>query len=118
MAQSIELSDDVMSLVRRESELRSRSVAEQITHWLSIGLAIEKSGTFDHANIAAVLAGEHETTSLTALEKVVWSERFLEKMSEPGPGEETFFAELRKCSNASDLDVFGDLVRTVTQSDR
>ena len=49
MAQSVKLSDDVMALVRRESELQSRSVAGQITHWLRIGRAIEKSGNFDHA---------------------------------------------------------------------
>lgn len=110
MAKSIELGDDVMSLVHREAELRGRSVTEQIIHWLRIGVAIEKSGTFDDANIAAVLAGEHETTSLTALEKAVWSERFLEKISEPGPGEEAFFAELRKSGNTFDLDVLGEIV--------
>lgn len=51
MAQSIKLSDEVMALVRREADLQSRSVAGQITHWLKIGRAIERSGTFDHARL-------------------------------------------------------------------
>lgn len=118
MAQSVELSDEVMPLVRCEAELQNRSVSEQITHWLRIGRAIEKCGAFDHARISAALAGELQTTELTALEKAVWSERFLEKMSEPGPGEEDFFAELLRKGNASGLDVSGDMVRTDTQSKR
>ncbi len=118
MAQSVELSDEVMSLVRCEAELQNRAVVEQITHWLRIGRAVEKSGAFDHARVSAALAGELETTDLTALEKAVWSERFLEKMSAPGPGEQDFFAELRKNGNASGLDVFGDIVSTENQSER
>ncbi|WP_040440015.1 TA system antitoxin ParD family protein [Roseibium aggregatum] len=117
MAQSVELCDDVMSLVCCEAELQNRSVSEQITLWLRIGRVIEKSGAFDQARVSAALAGELQTTDLTALEKAVWSERFLEKMSEPGPREQDFFAELRKNGNASGLDVFGDTVRTENQSE-
>ncbi|ERP97779.1 hypothetical protein Q669_21475 [Labrenzia sp. C1B10] len=118
MAQSVELSDEVMSLVRCEAELQNRSVADLITHWLCIGRAVEKSGAFNHARVSATLAGELQTTDLTALEKAVWSERFLEKMSEPGPGEQDFFAELSKKSNASELDVFDDIVSTDNQYER
>ena len=118
MAQSVELSDEVMALVRCEAELQNRSVADLITHWLRIGRAIEKSGDFDHARISAALAGELQTTDLTAPEKAVWSEMFLEKMSEPSPGEQDFFDELRKNGNASGLDVFGDIVGTDTQSQK
>ena len=46
--------------------------------------------------IARVHAGEFKTSVLNAEEKEVWSGRFLAKMSEPGPDEEAFFAELRK----------------------
>ena len=116
MAQSVELCDEVMALVRCEAELQNRSVADLITHWLRIGRAIEKSGAFDHTRVSAALAGELQTTDLTALEKAVWSESFLEKMSEPGPGEEDFFAELRKNGNASGIVAFGDVVRADTYS--
>ena len=64
MAQSVKLADEVMALVRREAELHSRSVAGQITHWLKIGRAIERSGSYDHASITAALAGRLDTTRL------------------------------------------------------
>lgn len=103
MAQSIELDNDVMALVRCEAEVQNRSVSEQITHWLHIGRAIEMSDDFDHARVSAALAGELQTTDLTALEKAVWSEKFLEKMSEPGPGEEDFFANLHRSPPLPDI---------------
>lgn len=117
MAQSVKLGDDVMALVRRESELQNRSIAGQITHWLRIGSAIEKSGIFDQARLTAALAGDLETSTLTAAEKAVWSEIFLEKMSEPGPGEEAFFVELRERGNAIGLDDSGNIVRADVQSE-
>ena len=51
--------------------------------------------SIDHAKISRVLAGELETTVLNEAEKGVWSEQFRQKMAEPGPEEEAFFAELR-----------------------
>ncbi len=57
MAQSVKLADDIMALVRHEADLHSRSLAGQITHWLKIGRAIERSGSFDSARITAALEG-------------------------------------------------------------
>ena len=111
MAQSVKLGDDVMKFVRRESELQSRSVAGQITHWLRIGRAIEKSGNFDHARIAAALAGEIDTTELTDDEKDVWIDSFVETIQQPGPGEEAFFARRRQLGLGVGLDAGGNLVR-------
>ena len=111
MAQSVKLGDDVMKFVRRESELQSRSVAGQITHWLRIGRAIEKSGNFDHARIAAALAGKIDTTELTDDEKDVWIDSFVETMQKPGPDEEAFFARRRQLGLGVGLDAGGNLVR-------
>ena len=111
MAQSVKLGDDVMKFVRRESELQSRSVAGQITHWLRIGRAIEKSGNFDHARIAAALAGKIDTTELTDDEKDVWIDSFVETMQKPGPDEEAFFARRRQLGFGVGLDAGGNLVR-------
>ncbi|MFC0205334.1 ParD-like family protein [Novosphingobium soli] len=111
MAQSIKLSDDIMRIVRRESELQSRSIAGQIAHWVRIGRAIEKSGNFDHARITAALAGEIETTALTDEEKDVWLDSFVEQMSRPGPGEEAFYARRRQLGLGVGLDDAGNLVR-------
>jgi len=114
MAQSIKLADDIMNLVRRESELQSRSIAGQITHWMRIGRAIEKSGNFDQARLTAALAGEVETNELTDEEKDVWLDSFVEKMGQPGPGEEAFFERRRQLGLGVGLDASGKLVREKT----
>ena len=111
MAQSVKFTDTTLvDDARAVAEIQSRSLAGQITHWARIGRAIERSGSFDHARLSQVLAGELETTRLTAEEKAVWSDRFLARMSEPGPGEGTFFAELRTSGKAVGLDASGKIV--------
>ena len=111
MAQSVKFADDrFVDDARAVAEIQSRSLAGQITHWARIGRAIERSGGMDHVTLSRVLAGELETTVLTAEEKAVWSERFLEKMSEPGADEEAFFAELRASGRAVGLDPSGKIV--------
>jgi hypothetical protein len=111
MAQSIKLGDDIMKIVRRESELQSRSIAGQIAHWVRIGRAIEKSGNFDHARITAALAGNIETTDLTEEEKDVWLDSFVEKMGQPSPDDNAFFARRRQLGLGVGLDDAGNLVR-------
>lgn len=114
MAQSIKLADDIMQIVRHESQLQSRSVAGQVAHWLRIGRAIEKSGNFDYRRIAAALAGEVETTELSEEEKEVWLENFVEKMGRSGPDEDAFFARRRQLGLGVGLDASGNLVREKT----
>lgn len=111
MAQSIKLGDDIMKIVRRESELQSRSIAGQIAHWVRIGRAIEKSGNFDHARISAALAGDLATTDLSDEEKDVWLDSFVEKMEQPGSDEDAFFAKRRQLGLGVGLDGAGNLVR-------
>ncbi|TVR09397.1 MAG: hypothetical protein EA385_07300 [Salinarimonadaceae bacterium] len=111
MAQSVKFADDTLvDDARAEAEIQSRSLAGQITHWARIGRAIERSGGLDHVRLSRVLAGGLETNVLTAEEKAVRAERFLAKMSEPGAGEEAFFAELRKTGKAAGLDPSGKVV--------
>lgn len=110
MAQSVKLSDDVMSVVRRESGLQSRSVAGQITHWINIGRAIEKSGSFDYQHISAALAGELSPDALSAEEQEVWFAQFSDDVTAPTPGEETFFAERRQLGRGVGLTDTGALV--------
>lgn len=111
MAQSIKLGDDIMKIVRRESELQSRSIAGQIAHWVRIGRAIEKSGNFNHAHITAALIGEIETTDLGEEEKDVWLDSFVEKMSQSGSAEDAFFSRRRQLGLGVGLDAAGNLVR-------
>lgn len=55
MAQSVRLPDDLVALAREEAELHDRAVSNQISHWMSIGKAIEQSGVYDHVRISALL---------------------------------------------------------------
>lgn len=117
MAQSVKIADDTLvDDARVMAELQSRSLAGQITHWARIGRAIERSGRFDHVRLSRVLAGEAETTALTPEEKAAWSERFLVKMSEPGPAEAAFFTELRVSGKAVGLDASGKLIAAEAQA--
>ncbi|EMD81679.1 TA system antitoxin ParD family protein [Pacificimonas flava] len=110
MAQSVKISDEVMKIVRRESELQSRSVAGQITYWLRIGRVIERSGHFDHARLSAALTGELETRDLGEEEKDVWLDAFVGKMGQPAPSEEAFFEKRRRLGQGVGLDDSGKLV--------
>lgn len=100
---------------RAAAELHSRSLADQIMHWARIGRAIEMSGHFDHSKIVQVLSGAFETTVLTADEKAVWSAGFLQKLSDPAPEEQTFFADLQKSGKAVGLDASGKIVRAAVR---
>jgi hypothetical protein len=110
MAQSVKLADDVMSVVRRESGLQSRSVAGQITHWINIGRAIEKSSAFDYQHINAALAGELSPDELSAEEQEVWFAQFAEDVTAPTPQEQAFFTQRRQLGRGVGLNDKGDLV--------
>lgn len=118
MAQSVKLSDEMMRLVRRESEVQSRSIAGQITHWMRIGRAIERSGSFDYARIRAALAGKLETTALSAEEKDVWLDSFTEELMQSSPEENEFFARRRKLGLGVGLDDTGRLVHAKVESSK
>jgi hypothetical protein len=110
MAQSVKLADEVMALVRREADLHSRSVAGQITHWLKIGRAIERSGFYDHMRITAALKGTLDTTALTEEEGTAWLDAFTEKMGRACEEEEAFHAKRRKLGQGVGLDAGGNLI--------
>lgn len=110
MAQSVKLADDIMALVRREAELQSRSVAGQLTHWVKIGRAVERSGTFDHAKVMAALEAGVDTTDLTEEEEAAWLDEFTARMAEPSAAETEFFARRRLLGRGVGLDAGGNLV--------
>ena len=111
MAQSVKLGDDVMALVRHESNLQSRSVAGQITHWLRIGRAIEQSDRFDYRRISAALVASLPPEELTPEEYEVWLIDFAEKMAEPSEAERAFFARRQQLGLGVGLSEGGELIR-------
>lgn len=110
MAQSIKLSDTVMTFVRKESSLQSRSVAGQITHWVNIGRAIEKSSSFDYDRISSVLEAEITPDELTPEEQEVWFTQFANKMTQPSENERVFFESRRRLGRGVGLSDAGDLI--------
>lgn len=110
MAQSVKIADTLMSHARKESSLQSRSVAGQITHWIHIGRAIEKSGSFDYQHISSVLEGETSPDDLSSEEQKVWFAKFADKMVEPGDGEQVYFANRRQLGRGVGLSDAGELI--------
>lgn len=111
MARSIKLADEIMDEAEIASTLHGRSLAGQITHWVKIGKAIEKSRAFSHERISAVLAGKAPTTTLGEEEYAVWADSFEKLVTSPTPQSEAFFAEHRKLGLGSGLDENGNLVK-------
>lgn len=110
MARSVKLSDDIMAIVHREADLHSRSLADQITHWIKIGRAIERSRNFDHNRITAALEGRLDPSELTEEEDAAWTKAFIEKMGRSSDEEKTFFAERRRLGIGVGLDASGNLI--------
>ncbi len=110
MAQSVKLADDIMALVRNEADLHSRSIAGQISHWMKIGRAIERSGRFDHARITAALEGRLDTTELSEAEEAAWLDAFTEKMGHPTEAEIAHHEQRKAAGGGVGLDDAGNLV--------
>lgn len=90
--------------------MNGRSVADQITHWLKIGRAIEGSPDFAYAKVADALEARIETTELTEMEDAVWVKCFSEKMAGGSAKEKAFWARRRRLGLGVGLDASGNLV--------
>lgn len=117
MAQSVKLSDNIMTYVRKESNLQSRSVAGQVTHWINIGRAIEKSGSFDFKHVNNALQAALSPDELTPEEQEVWFEQFKAEMTEPTDEEVAFFAKRRKLGRGVGMSDSGELVYQKTSDE-
>lgn len=110
MARSVKIADDEMDIVRAESALQSRSIAGQITHWMRIGRAIERSAAFDYARVRAALQAELSPDALTGEEQAVWLAALDANIAEPTQKERDFFAKRRREGRGVGLDKDGKLV--------
>ena len=107
MEQSVKLADDIMALVRREAELRGRSISDQISHWVKIGRAFERSDQLGHSRTTPALAGEIGALSP---EEEAWVKDFVEKMGYPTESEIAFHARRSSLGGGVGLDEDGNLV--------
>lgn len=109
MAQSVKLSEEILASVRSEAALRSRSVTDQISRWLKLGHAIERSGSYDHARVTAALEGKLDPTKLEAGEEAAWLDAFTDKMEQPSEADEAFFTQRQSLGLGVGLDADGIL---------
>ena len=70
---------ELFEAARAAGETSSRSAAQQLNHWASIGRALEASGSLSHREIQRVLAGDDSYDALAEREQAVvraaWDER-------------------------------------------
>jgi hypothetical protein len=109
--QTIKLSDDVMSDLRAEAPVFSRSLAGQAEHWLKIGMAVERSPGFDYHRIKAALKGEVRPDDLSGDEQVIFQDAFVASLWEPSDPAEAALQERREKGLGAGLDEAGKIVR-------
>ena len=101
MEQSVKLADDIMALVRREAELRGRSISDQISHW------VKRSDQLGHSRTSPALADE---IGVLSPEEEAWVKNFVEKMGHPTESEIAFHARRSSLGGSVGLDEDGNLV--------
>jgi len=96
MAQTVKLPDDIMSDIREEAALQSRSLASQVVHWIKLGRQLESRPGMDMAKIRAALKGELNPDLLTGEEQVEFFERSNAEFEDIGslPGVDEAYAAL------------------------
>jgi len=68
---AVKLSDELVESAKHESEIYSRSMAQQIEHWARIGRAVERTGAFND-RVRAALQAELAYDALTTEEKLAY----------------------------------------------
>lgn len=80
------IDSELFDAARSAGEASSRSAAQQLNHWASIGRALEASGTLSHRDIERVLAGDGSYDALAEREQAVvratWDERISASIAE------------------------------------
>ena len=104
MAESVTLSDALMSDVRREAAATGRSLAAQITHWIELGRAFERGSVF--------------AVAPSTQDEAAWLDAFVSKMSQPTSAERDFFAQRRALGKGVGLDASGNLIHASKSDNR
>jgi hypothetical protein len=115
MATTIKISDEqIVSFVREESKIMSRSAGEQATHWMRLGRNLERSGLVNFERIRQVLSGQLNPDALTTREEeAVAVEMFDEAMLNGSmmdtSEQEIFYAQRKDKGLGVGMDAEGNL---------
>lgn len=92
MGHAVKLSDELVESARFESEIFSRSMAQQIEHWARIGRAVERTASLA-GNVRAALKAELEYDALSTEEKLSYLSHLERDLHMPN-GDKDFAREL------------------------
>lgn len=110
MPDEYDLSVELRQAIAREAIAKERSECEQITHWLTIGRAVESMASFDFGRVESAFSQQLAITELTEAEHAVWSVLLIENLIRPSAEEEGFFAERRAKGLGVGLDDHGNII--------
>ena len=82
MAHTVKLPANAVDQARQEAARQSRSLSAQVTHWMRIGRALERSPRFSALRVQAVLEGQSSPDTLTAEEQAVWFDTFHDELED------------------------------------
>ena len=82
MAQTVKLPASAVNQAREEAVRQSRSLSAQVTHWMRIGRALERSPRFSALRVQAVLEGKTSPDTLAAEEQAVWFDAFHDELTD------------------------------------
>ena len=82
MAHTLKLPANAVDQARREAARQSRSLSAQVTHWMRIGRALERSPRFSALRVEAVMEGQASPDTLTAEEQAVWFDTLHDELAD------------------------------------
>jgi RNA polymerase sigma factor (sigma-70 family) len=62
---------DVAATAAGVAALENRSVAEQISHWVRLGMQVERSASASSRQVVAVVSGQEQFSTLSAADRIV-----------------------------------------------
>lgn len=79
-SQPIRLPSDAYAAAAIASRVSSRTIPQQIVHWMRIGREFEMSPTVNHRAVVQVLAGQRDYDALSEEEQALVREEWEERM--------------------------------------
>ena len=110
-AGTIKIHSTLLDAARDEAALQDRSISGQVSHWMKIGRAIERSGSFSYDHIREALVGARSPDELTGDEQIVWFALSDEDINTPNSDVDDAFAALGDVQGASGYDEDGKLIQ-------
>lgn len=107
---TIKISESILELVRSDAARESRTISEQVEHYITIGRSIARSPDFDRDHVEEAMMGGIEVGELSLEEQNTFFELFAQKMERPGASHSYWEDRKRRGLGVGETDD-GQLVR-------